>query len=59
MISLATYLEDFSTPGNTMGMGNPGEISQDTLSEPIYTAKSEIEKQKRKRKKENRKTVNY
>lgn len=50
MISLATYLEDFSTPGNTMGMGNPGEISQDTLSEPIYTAKSEIEKQKRKRK---------
>ena len=45
MKNLYTYLEcDAATPGNTMGMGNPGEISPDTLSEPIHTAKAEKEK---------------
>lgn len=45
MKDLYTYLEcDAATPGNTMGMGNPGEIGPDTLSEPIHTAKAEKEK---------------
>lgn len=52
MKTLQTYIEcDLATPANTLGMGNPGEISQDTLTEPIGTAKSEIEKNKKKRKK--------
>ena len=58
MKQLKTYLEcgdGSATPANTMGMGNPGEIGPDTLSEPIggveKTAKSEVEKDKKKRKK--------
>lgn len=58
MKTLQTYLEcgeACTTPANTMGMGNPGETGPDTLSEPISgiekTAKSEVEKDKKKRKK--------
>ena len=52
MKTLQTYIEcDLATPANTLGMGNPGEISQDTLTEPIGVAKSEVEKNKKKRKK--------
>ena len=52
MKTLQTYIEcDLATPANTLGMGNPGEISQDTLTEPIGAAKSEVEKNKKKRKK--------
>ena len=52
MKSLKTYFEELSTPANTTGMGNPGVIGPDTLSEPIErTAKSEVEKDKKKRKK--------
>ena len=52
MKTLQTYIEcDLATPANTLGMGNPGEISQDTLTEPIGTAKFEVEKDKKKRKK--------
>ena len=58
MKSLKTYFECgevCATPANTMGMGNPGEIGPDILSEPINgiekTAKSEAEKDKKKRKK--------
>ena len=58
MKQLKTYLECGEAcvaPANTMGMGNPGETGPDTLSEPIggieKTAKSEVEKDKKKRKK--------
>ena len=52
MKTLQTYIEcDLATPANTMGMGNPGEIAPDTLTEPIGTAKSEMEKPKKKKKK--------
>ena len=52
MKTLQTYIEcDLATPASTLGMGNPGEIAQDTLTEPIETAKSQIEKDKKKRKK--------
>lgn len=51
MKELKTYFEELATPASTMGMGNPGEIAQDTLTEPIGTAKSEVEKDKKKRKK--------
>lgn len=52
MKHLKTYCEDaFVTPGNTLGMGNPGVIDGETLSEPIGTAKSEVEKNKKKHKK--------
>ena len=55
MKHLKTYIECdtgiAATPANTLGMGNPGEIGVDTLSEPIATAKSEVEKDKKKRKK--------
>ena len=40
-----------ATPANTLGAGNPGEIAQDTLTEPIGTTKSEVEKDKKRRKK--------
>jgi hypothetical protein len=55
MKHLKTYIECdagiTATPTNTMGMGNPGEIAPDTLSEPIGgTAKSEVEKKKKKKK---------
>lgn len=52
MKTLQTYIEcDMATPANTLGAGNPGEIAQDTLTEPIGTTKSEVEKDKKRRKK--------
>ena len=52
MKHLTTYLEDaFATPANTIGMGNPEQISPDTLTEPIGKAFSEVEKDKKKKKK--------
>ena len=58
MKTLRIYLEcgeGCSTPANTMGMGNPGETSPDTLSEPVggveKTAKSEVEKERKRKKK--------
>ena len=61
MKNLKAYLEDCcgpagaATPANTMGMGNPGEIGPDTLSEPIYpitkTAKALRQNEKKKKKK--------
>ena len=55
MNNLKTYFEcdgfggEVSTPTNTLGMGNP-DISHDNLSEPIPTSKSQIERDKKKRK---------
>lgn len=61
MNTLQTYLEcgdapaGASTPANTMGMGNPGEISPDTLSEPVggieKTAKAIKQNERKKKKK--------
>lgn len=51
MKTLHKYLEELcSTPANTMGMGNPGEVAPDTLTEPIGTAKA-IRQNDRKKKK--------
>ena len=59
MKDLKTYLEcggaGYSTPANTMGMGNPGEIAPDTLTEPIggveKTAKALKQDERKKKKK--------
>ena len=61
MKTLRVYLEDccnsasVSTPANTMGMGNPGEIAPDTLTEPIggveKTAKTLKQDERKKKKK--------
>ena len=53
MRALKTYLEELAaTPGNTIGMGNPGQIDGDTLTEPIEgTAKCIRQREKKKRKK--------
>lgn len=55
MKSLKTYFECgecgsgdvVATPANTMGMGNPGQIDNDTLTEPVTTAKAEKKKKKK------------
>lgn len=58
MKSLYIYLEDTtgapvgaSTPANTTGMGNPGEIAPGTLSEPIQTASCIRQNEKKKKRK--------
>ena len=56
MKSLQTYLEcggeGCATPANTMGMGNPGQIDGETLTEPIEgTAKCIRQKEKKRKKK--------
>lgn len=59
MKDLKTYLEcgpvGVTTPANTMGMGNPGEIAPDTLTEPIggieKTAKALKQNERKKKKK--------
>ena len=52
MRTLKAYLEELSTPGNTIGMGNPGMIDGETLTEPIEgTAKCIRQCEKKKRKK--------
>lgn len=55
MKSIHAYFEELATPSNTMGMGNPGEIGPDTLTEPIGKAfakqeHNEPEKKKKKKK---------
>ena len=43
MRTLASYFEcDGSTPSNALGAGNPGEISPNTLTEPILPAAKSI-----------------
>jgi hypothetical protein len=56
MKQLKAYIEcgDAATPANTMGMGNPGQIDGETLTEPIATAKcdsadNEVKKKKKKK----------
>lgn len=60
MKQLKTYLEELATSANTMGMGNPGEIGPDTLTEPIggveKTAKA-IKQDERKKKKKKIKSL--
>ncbi len=58
MKSLQTYLEcgeGCATPANTMGMGNPGQVGSDTLTEPIggaeKTAKALKQNDRKKKKK--------
>lgn len=59
MNDLKTYLEcgpaGASTPANTMGMGNPGQLSPDTLTEPVggieKTAKTLKQNDRKKKKK--------
>ena len=59
MKHLITYLEcgeaGYSTPANTMGMGNPGQTDSDTLTEPIggveKTAKALKQNDRKKKKK--------
>ena len=61
MKDLYTYLEcDATTPGNTMGMGNPGETAPGELSEPIgraFAAKEKIDIDEPDRKKKKKKRV--
>lgn len=54
MKSLFDYIQEneggvFSTPSNTMGMGNPGVLPDGNLTEPIATAKCKKEKSKKKK----------
>ena len=54
MKSLFDYIQEneggaFSTPSNTMGMGNPGVLPDGSLTEPIVTAKCKKEKLKKKK----------
>jgi hypothetical protein len=54
MKSLFDYIQEneggvFSTPSNTMGMGNPGVLPDGNLTEPIVTAKCKKEKLKKKK----------
>lgn len=54
MKSLKSFLEceigcNAATPGNTLGMGNPGVIDNMTLSEPITTKKAKAKKEKPKK----------
>ena len=58
MIDLKTYFEcgdGCTTPANTMGMGNPGQVDADTLTEPIggveKTAKALKQNDRKKKKK--------
>lgn len=65
MKDLKTYLEcgpaGAATPANTMGMGNPGEIAPDTLTEPIEgiekTAKALKQDERKKKKKKKIKSL--
>jgi len=54
MKKLITYLEKLATPANTMGIGDPGVMSDGILTEPIYPiegiAKAKKEKTKKKKK---------
>ena len=54
MKSLKSFLEceigcNAATPGNTLGMGNPGVINNTTLSEPIKTKNAKAKKEKPKK----------
>lgn len=54
MKSLKSFLEceigcNTATPGNTLGMGNPGVIDNMTLSEPIKTKNAKAKKEKPKK----------
>jgi hypothetical protein len=54
MKSLKSFLEceigcNAATPGNTLGMGNPGVIDNTTLSEPIKTKNAKSKKEKPKK----------
>ena len=54
MKSLKSFLEceigcNAATPGNTLGMGNPGVIDNMTLSEPIKTKNAKAKKEKPKK----------
>ena len=54
MKSLKSFLEceigcNTATPGNTLGMGNPGVVDNMTLSEPITTKKAKAKKEKPKK----------
>jgi hypothetical protein len=54
MKSLKSFLEceigcNTATPGNTLGMGNPGVIDNTTLSEPIKTKNAKAKKEKPKK----------
>jgi len=57
MKQLKAYIEcgDAATPANTMGMGNPGQVDSDTLTEPIggveKTAKALKQNDRKKKKK--------
>lgn len=54
MKSLKSFLEceigcNAATPGNTLGMGNPGVVDNMTLSEPIKTKNAKAKKEKPKK----------
>ena len=54
MKSLKSFLEceigcNAATPGNTLGIGNPGVINNTTLSEPIKTKNAKAKKEKPKK----------
>lgn len=54
MKSLKSFLEceigcNAATPGNTLGMGNPGVLDNMTLSEPITTKNAKAKKEKPKK----------
>lgn len=54
MKSLKSFLEceigcNTATPGNTLGMGNPGVVDNMTLSEPIKTKNAKAKKEKPKK----------
>ena len=55
MKNLKEYIEEcegvaLATPANTMGMGNPGVIDANTMTEPIKTATAKTKKEKLKKK---------